>query len=51
MTGAMQFVVQEALEIIVSFLVKIFSFTPKTTVASTFFPGADMITFFAPFFK
>ena len=48
-TGAKQLVVQEAAEIILSFLVIIFSLTPKTTVLSAFLHGAETITFFAPF--
>ena len=48
-TGAKQFVVQDAAEIIWSSLVISFSFTPNTIVLSAFLHGADTITFFAPF--
>ena len=47
-TGAKQFVVHDALEIIMCWLDNMFSLPPYTTVASTFSPGAEMITFFAP---
>ena len=50
-TGAMQFVVHDAFEIIVWSFERISSFTPITIVASTFFAGAEIRTFFAPFFK
>jgi len=46
--GAKQFVVQEAAEIIVSSGVKMFSFTPKTTVGKSFPAGAEITTFLAP---
>jgi hypothetical protein len=48
-TGAKQFVVHEAAEIILSLLDKVLSLTPKTIVLSGFLHGADTITFFAPF--
>ena len=41
---------QEAAEIILSFFVSFFSFTPNTIVLSAFLHGADTIIFFAPFF-
>ena len=47
-TGARQLVVHDAPEIILSFFVRIFSFTPKTIVLSEFLHGAETITFFAP---
>ena len=48
-TGAKQFVVQEAAEIILSFLLIFLWFTPKTIVLSAILHGADTITFFTPF--
>ena len=48
-TGAKQFVVHEAAEIILSFFDKVFSLMPKTIVLSAFLHGADTITFFAQF--
>ena len=46
-TGARQFVVQEAFEIMWCFAASYFSwFTPSTSVMSSFFAGAEMITFF-----
>ena len=42
---------QEAAEIILSFLFISVSLTPNTTVLSAFLQGAETITFFAPFFK
>ena len=50
-TGARQFVVQEAAEIIKSFLFIFLWFTPNTIVLSAFLHGAETITFFAPLFK
>ena len=50
-TGARQFVVQEAAEIILSLFKRVFSLTPKTIVLSDFLHGADTIIFFAPFSK
>ena len=48
-TGARQFVVQLALEMIVCFAASYFSWlTPMTIVMSSFFAGAEMMTFFAP---
>ena len=60
-TGAKQFVVHEAFEIILSFLFILFSFTPKTIVFTSlspllrgvrgvFFAGDEIITFLAPAF-
>jgi glyceraldehyde-3-phosphate dehydrogenase type I len=46
--GAKQFVVQEALEIIVCEPSSTLSLTPNTTVASTSAPGAEISTFLAP---
>ncbi len=47
--GARLFVVQDAIEIILCFCASyVFSFTPKTIVASGSLPGADITTFFAP---
>ena len=50
-TGAKQFVVHEAAEIILSFFVIVFSLTPYTIVLSEFLHGAETITFLAPFLK
>ena len=50
-TGARQFVVHDAAEIILSFFFNADSFTPYTTVLSAFLQGAETITFFAPFFR
>ena len=48
-SGARQLVVHEAFEITVSLAFSVLWLTPKTTVRSTSFsPGAEMITFFAP---
>ncbi len=48
-TGARQFVVQDALEIILSFsLSRVFSLTPRTIVLSRSLPGALTMTFLAP---
>src|SRR5712671_5247791 len=48
-TGPRQFVVQEALEMIVCFRGSYFSWlTPMTTVRSSFLAGAEMMTFLAP---
>ena len=48
-TGAKQFVVQDAIEITLCFVVSYsLSFTPKTIVISSFLAGAEMITFLAP---
>src|SRR5260370_33640597 len=45
--GARQFVVQEAFEMMWCFAGSYFSsFTPSTTVRSSFFAGAEMMTFF-----
>src|SRR5713101_2684968 len=45
--GARQFVVQEALEMMWCFAGSYFSsFTPSTTVRSSFFAGAEMMIFF-----
>src|SRR3989338_10464293 len=50
--GAKQLVVQEAMEITLSFLVKSFSLTDKTMVfISHSLAGADKMTFFAPAVK
>ena len=46
--GAKQLVVQDAAEMIVSSAVKIFSFTPNTTVGKSFPAGAEITTFLAP---
>ena len=43
--GAKQFVVHEAAEIILSFLDKVFSLTPKTIVLSAFLHGADTVSY------
>ena len=48
---AKQFVVHEAFDTIKSSSFKVSSLTPKTMVLSTFFPGAEIRTFFAPAFK
>src|ERR1700761_5588542 len=46
-TGARQLVVQEALETILCLAGSyLFSFTPRTIVMSSFFAGAEIITFF-----
>src|SRR3984893_15425638 len=46
-TGARQLVVQEAFEIMLCFAASYFSwFTPNTSVTSSFFAGAEMMTFF-----
>ena len=50
-TGARQFVVHDAAEIILSPFFNSFSLTPKTIVLSAFLQGAETITFLAPFFK
>ena len=50
-TGAKQFVVQDPLEITLCSFFKSLLFTPCTIVKSTSFPGADIITFYAPAFK
>ena len=48
-TGARQFVVQLAFEMMWCLAGSYFSwFTPITTVMSSFFAGAEMMTFFAP---
>jgi hypothetical protein len=48
-TGARQLVVQEAMEIILSFLLKSFSLTDRIIVLTpSDFAGADITTFFAP---
>ena len=48
-TGANPFVVQEAFEMMWCFSgSNSFSFTPSTIVLSSFFAGAEMITYFAP---
>jgi len=48
-TGAIQLVVQDALEMILCFLVSyLSSFTPRTMVISSFLAGAEMIIFLAP---
>src|SRR5690625_6950191 len=48
-TGAKQLVVQDAFETTSSVFTSYFSsLTPMTNVLSTFFPGAVMMTFFAP---
>src|SRR3954447_18122001 len=48
-SGAMQFVVQDAFEISVCFWASYRSwFSPITTVRSSFFGGAEMMTFLAP---
>ena len=49
-TGAKQFVVQLAPDIILSSEVNMFSLTPNTIVLTSSFAGADIITFFAPAF-
>jgi len=46
--GARQFVVQDAFETILCSGFSSWSLTPRTTVKSMSFPGAEMITFFAP---
>src|SRR6266568_7951515 len=51
-TGARQLVVQDALEMMWCFAGSYFlSFTPSTTVMSSFFAGAEMMTFFTKPFK
>ena len=46
-TGARQFVVQEALDTMLCLAGSyLSSFTPRTMVMSSFFAGAEMITFF-----
>ena len=47
-TGAKQFVVQDPLDIILCSFFKSLLLTPCTTVKSTSFAGAEIITFFAP---
>ena len=49
-TGARQFVVHEAAEIILSPIFNFSSFTPNTIVLSAFLHGAETITFLAPLF-
>jgi len=46
--GARQFVVQEAFEMMLCSGLSCPQLTPRTTVKSTSFPGAEMMTFFAP---
>src|SRR5512142_3205639 len=49
--GARQLVVQDALETTLNFdgsALYLSSFTPSTTVRSSFFAGAEMMTFLAP---
>ena len=50
-TGARQFVVHDAAEIMVSFFFNSDSLTPNTIVLSAFLHGAETITFFAPLLK
>ena len=48
-TGASPFVVHDAFEMMWCFSgSNSFSFTPRTIVLSSFFAGAEMITYFAP---
>ena len=46
--GARQLVVQDAAEMIVSFLVRVFSLTLYTMVGRSLPAGAEMTTFLAP---
>ena len=48
MNGARQFVVQDAFEMMLCSGLRSLSFTPFTTVKSTSFPGAEIMTFLAP---
>ena len=50
-TGARQFVVHDAAEIILSSFFISVSLTPYTIVLSASLHGAETITFLAPFFK